>query len=150
MMTKKRFKLSSFVSLVLRRNQEVLLIRRANTGYEDGLYCCAGGSVDGNEPITDALMREAKEELGIILKKEHLRVVHVIHRKLKRDYDSELIGFFIEATEWEGEPQNMEPHKHDDVAWFTLNNLPQNTIPILKHVLKMLDENIFYSEFGWE
>jgi len=144
------FKLASFVSLILRRDQEVLLIRRSNTGYEDGLYCCAGGKIDGNEPATEALIREAREELGIILKKEHLKVVHVVHRKLKRDYDPELIGFFIEATKWEGIPQNMEPHKHDDIAWFPLHNLPENLMPTFKHVASMIENNIFYSELGWE
>lgn len=149
-MNHEHFKLAPFVSLILRKNNDVLLIKRANTGYEDGLYCCAGGKVDGNEPITEALMREAQEELGITLKKEHLKVVHVIHRKLNRNYDSELIGFFIEATIWEGTPQNMEPHKHDDISWFSLNKLPENLMPTFKHVANMLEKNIFYSELGWE
>ncbi len=154
-MAKERFKLGAFVCLILRKNEKILLIRRSNTGSGDGFYACAGGGVDGDEPITQAMIREADEELGITLKEENLRVVHVIHAKGRQDsrgslYSTECVGFFLEATEWEGEPRNMEPHKHDDVAWFSLNDLPKNTYPRLRHVLEMLNKNVFYSEYGWE
>lgn len=147
-MQKERFKIGSFVSLILRKDTKVLLIRRFNTGCEDGMYGCAGGGVDGNEPITQALVREADEELGIKLKREHLNVVHVVHRK--NGLGQEMIGFFIEATAWEGDPYNREPHKCDDLAWFELDQLPDNCQPTFKHVLAMLNKKVFYSEFGWE
>jgi ADP-ribose pyrophosphatase YjhB (NUDIX family) len=148
---KERFKIVPFVSLILRKDDKLLLIRRAQTGCDDGFYCCAGGGVDGNEPITHALIREAKEELGIQLKKEHVKVVHVLHKRFKTaEHFGETIGFFVEATEWEGEPQNMEPHLHDDIAWFPIHDLPNNTMESLKHVIKMLAQNISFSEHGWE
>lgn len=147
-MQQERFKLGSFVSLILRRGSEVLLIRRFNTGCEDGMYGCAGGGVDGNEPITHALIREASEELGIKIKKEHVNVVHIVHRK--NPQHQEMIGFFLEASEWEGEPCNMEPHKCDDLQWFDIKKLPDNCQPAFKHVLAMLDQNKFFSEMGWE
>ena len=147
-MQKERFKLASFVSLILRRGPEVLLIRRYNTGCEDGMYGCAGGCVDGNEPITQALIREASEELGIKLKKEQVKVVHIVHRK--NSQGQEMIGFFVEASEWEGAPCNMEPHKCDALGWFHINKLPDNCQSVFKHVLAMLDQKQFFSEMGWE
>lgn len=147
---KERFKMNAYVTMILRKDDKILLIKRSKTGVADGYYACAGGGIDGEEPAKNAMVREAREELGITVRKENLKMVHIVHNKQALLVGNESIGFFMEATKWDGDPQNMEPHKHDDVAWFTLNNLPQNTIPILKHVLKMLDENIFYSEFGWE
>lgn len=147
-MHKERFKIGSYVSLILKNENKILLIRRFQTGIDDGLYGCAGGGIDGNESITQAIIREACEELGIKLKKEHLTIVHVLHRKHSQGYES--IGFHILATAWEGEPQNMEPHKCDDLVWVELENLPQNTQPHLKHVITMVKENIFFSELGWE
>lgn len=141
-----RFKIVSFVALILRKDGHILLIRRFNTGDGDGLYALAGGGIDGNEPATQAIVREAHEELGITLKKEHLKVVHVLHSKTNYE---EAVGFFIEATAWQGEPQNMEPHKHDDVRWFASDKLPHNTFPALKNILKLIDKNIFFSEHGW-
>jgi ADP-ribose pyrophosphatase YjhB (NUDIX family) len=147
-MQKQPFKISSYVALILKNENNILLIRRFQTGIDDGCYGCAGGKINGNEPITQALIREAYEELGIILKKEHLKVVHVLHRKHKQGY--EVIGFYILATTWEGNPQNMEPHKCDDIIWVDVATLPENTQPHFKHVIKMLQNNIFFSEFGWE
>lgn len=146
-MAQERFKIIPYVSLILRKDQEILLIRRSNTGYDDGFYACAGGGVDGNETMTDAIIREAQEELGIILKKEHLHVVHVLHNKHQNNVET--VGFYIETTEWEGEPQNMEPHKHDFVGWFALDNLPTDTMSTLKQVIAMREKNVFYSELGW-
>ena len=148
-MARERFKIGAFVALILRKQEMILLIRRSNTGSGDGFYACAGGGVDGDESITQAMIREADEELGIKLKKENLKIVHIVHSKQQQS-SNECVGFFIEATEWEGEPQNMEPHKHDDVAWFNLNNLPQNTFPRLIHVIEMIDKKNFYSEYGWD
>lgn len=147
-MPKERFKLGPFVALLLQKDQKILLIKRQNTGCDDGLYGCPGGGVDGNEPVTQALIREAQEELGITLKKEHLRVVHVLHKR--HTLGTETVGFFIRATEWDAEPQNMEPDKHEHICWFELDNLPSNIIPSLKHVLEMVEKDIFYSEHGWD
>jgi 8-oxo-dGTP diphosphatase len=145
-MQRERFKIVSYVSLILRKGDDVLLIRRYQTGSNDGLYACAGGGVDGNEPVTHAIIREAREELGIELKKKDLRVVHVLHSK---NPTNETIGFFIEAAQWEGEPRNMEPHKCDDVKWMPAKALPENSMPHLKQVMHHVERNSFYSEFGW-
>lgn len=147
-MEQERFKVVPFVSLILKRGSHVLLIRRQNTGTDDGMYGCAGGGVDENEPVTQALIREAAEELGITIKKEHLRVAHILQRKYP--HGQEMIGFYIEATEWEGEPCNMEPHKCGDIAWFDINQLPENCQPSFKQVVAMLDRDVFFSEMGWE
>jgi ADP-ribose pyrophosphatase YjhB (NUDIX family) len=146
-MSKERFKLVPFVALILRKGTKILLIRRYNTGYDDGTWACAGGGVDGKEPVTNAVIREAREELGIKLKSENLKMAHVLHAQ--HSIGHETIGFFIEATEWEGEPKNMEPHKCDNIGWFDLNELPENLIPTFGHVVQMLEKNVFYSEFGW-
>ena len=147
-MQKERYKTGAFVSLILKRGSEVLLIRRFNTGCEDGMYGCAGGGLEAHEPVTQAVVREAEEELGIKLNKEALKTVHVVHRR--NDLGQEMVGFFIEAFQWQGEPRNMEPHKCDDLQWFNINALPDNCQPTFKHVVAMLKNDVFFSEMGWE
>jgi 8-oxo-dGTP pyrophosphatase MutT (NUDIX family) len=138
----------AFVSLILRRGSEVLLIRRFNTGSEDGMYNCAGGGIDAGEPAMKAMIRESHEELGIKLKEEGLRVVHIMHRK--NSFGVETVGFFIEACDWAGEPCNKEPHKCDDIQWFDCKKLPDGCHPAIKHVFAMIERNKFFSEIGWE
>lgn len=78
------------------------------------------GHLDGNETIEQAMCREAKEEGGLILKPLNIEIVHVMHRKTMNG--SEAIHYFCTVHNWEGEPVNNEPHKCDDLSWFTIND----------------------------
>ncbi len=60
------------VYLILEKDNKILLLRRYNTGYNDGLYSLPSGHVEDGEFPIDALIREAQEEIGIIIAKEHL------------------------------------------------------------------------------
>ncbi|WP_228059029.1 NUDIX domain-containing protein [Nostoc sp. LEGE 06077] len=80
-MTNNPFKLIPDSYLILIKDEKILLIRRFNTGYEDGNYSVVAGLVDGNETFVQAVVREAKEEVGIDLNIQDLEVVHIIHRK---------------------------------------------------------------------
>ena len=64
-MLEKRNTIPITALLMLRKGNKVLLLRRFNTGYEDGNYCFPGGHVEKGEPIYKAMIREAKEEIGI-------------------------------------------------------------------------------------
>ena len=56
--------------IVLMRDNQVMLLKRFNTGYEDGKYSLIAGHVDEGETFTQCIIREAKEESGILLKPE--------------------------------------------------------------------------------
>src|SRR6185369_159344 len=78
-MTGTHFTLIPAVHLFLFKEKKVLLARRFNTGFEDGNYSVPAGHVDGNEPMTAAMIREAKEEVGIEIQPENLQFAHVMH-----------------------------------------------------------------------
>lgn len=141
-----RHKLIPASYLVLRRDDKVLLLRRFNTGYEDGKYSMPAGHVDAGETFTATVIREACEEIGIILKAENVRMAHIMHRK---SVHTERIDTFFIAEEWTGELKNMEPNKCDDLSWFHLDKLPENTIPYIRQALECIRDGKFYSEFGW-
>lgn len=142
-----RFHLLCTVSIILIKDNKVFLIRRANTGFFDGMYEVPAGHLDGGEPITKAASREAKEEAGIDIKAEDLKVVHIMHR-----YGSqkERIEFFLVAENWIGEPRNVEPEKCDHADWFDMDNLPENLVPKFKHALTQFRAGEIFSEFDWE
>ncbi len=147
-MARKLFKLAPFVSIILKRDNQILLIMRTNTGFADGLYGMPGGSVDGGQTVAQSACREAKEELGITVVPEDLEVVHVCH--INGEGDFEALGFYLETTKWQGEPTNAEPHLHDHIAWFDINKLPENTMSIIKFNIGYILQNKVYSEFGWD
>jgi 8-oxo-dGTP diphosphatase len=103
-MSTERFRAVVAVHLLLLRGEEVLLLRRANTGYEDGNYSVVAGHLDGNETATAAMIREAAEEAGIVVAPTDLRFVHVMHRKETAEAN-ERIDLFFAATRWQGEPK---------------------------------------------
>ncbi len=133
------------VYLLLIKEENVLFIRRYNTGWKDGYYSLIAGHLDGNETVTQAMIREAREEAGITIKKKNVRVVHVMHRMS----DVEYIDFFLLADTWKGEPHITEPDKCDDMQWFPINNLPNKMLPYVKDAIKSYKKNIIFSESNW-
>ena len=140
-----RFKLILSVYLILIKDGKALLLRRQNTGYEDGNYSLVAGHADGDESATAATVREAAEESGLKIKPSDLRFAHCMHRR----QDDERVDLFFTTDKWQGDPQNMEPEKCDDLSWFPLVDLPPNTIPYIRQALDSYRQGIHYSEF-WE
>ena len=135
--------------LILIQNNQVLLQRRFQTGWMDGMYSLPAGHIENEESATNALLREVKEEIGIELKKEDISVAHVIHRFV--DTQHQYIDFFYTATNWEGQPSICEPEKCDSLEWFSITDLPsQETIPYIREVLQNIQKGVLYSEHGWE
>jgi ADP-ribose pyrophosphatase YjhB (NUDIX family) len=146
-MSKARFMLRATVYLILVKNNGILLLRRFNTGWEDGNYSLISGHLDGQETVTQAMMREAKEEAGISIKTKDLHVAHAMHRKSEEDL--EFIDFFLVADTWKGEPKITEPDKCDEMKWFPFDNLPRNLLHHVKQAIENFQHNIAFSEFGW-
>src|SRR5689334_20116430 len=113
-----RFRHLVAVHLFLIRDGEVLLLRRANTGFADGQYSVVAGHLDGDETVGTAARREAQEEAGITIAPEDIEVVGVMQRRADRPGDDEWIDFFVVARQWAGVVRNMEPQKCDDLSWF--------------------------------
>ena len=58
MANKERFKLIASVYAFFIEDKEILLLRRFQTGYEDGKYGLVAGHVDGGESMRNAMARE--------------------------------------------------------------------------------------------
>lgn len=148
-MSKERFKIIPAVYLFLERDNKILLLRRFNTGYEDGNYSVVAGHLDGDEPCTKAMIREAKEEAGITLRRDNMEVVHIMHRKTLNEVN-ERMDIFLKASVWDGEIKIMEPNKCDELKWFSFGELPENIIPYTLSAILNIKKGKFFSEFGWE
>jgi len=134
---------SSYLALV--KDDKVLLSRRFNTGYMDGHYSLPAGHVEEGETIEDCLVREVKEEIGIMIKKNDVQLTHTMHRK---EEDIRLDFFFI-INRYSGEIKNMETNKCDELKWFKLNQLPSNILPYIKQGIEMSLKNVLYSDIGF-
>lgn len=143
-MTNKRFTLQAACYLILIKEDKILLSRRYNTGWEDGKYTLISGHLEGNETVKQAMIREAKEEAGIIIKSVDLHMAHTMHRKSNDNL--EYIDFFLIAEKWQGEPRIVEPEKCDDMRWFSLKNLPKNTLFHIRQAIENYFRKVPFSE----
>ncbi|MCM3811906.1 methyltransferase domain-containing protein [Streptomyces sp. DR7-3] len=116
------------VHLILRRGGDVLLARRANTGYADGLLHAPSGHVEDGEDVRAALLRETAEEVGLSLAPDEVRAVLVLQHKAPTG--AARTGWFFEAEVGEGgpEPVNREPEKCSELGWFPLDALPDDMV----------------------
>jgi len=147
-MSKERPKVIPTVYLILVKDNKILLSRRFNTGFADGKYSFPAGHLDNDEEtFKQAIIREAKEEIGVEI--VDLELVHVMHRKQLEPTNERRINLFFIASKWRGEPKIMEPNKCDDLSWFEIDKLPNNVIPYIKQAIDCLKNKITYSEYGW-
>ncbi|HUB93539.1 MAG TPA: NUDIX domain-containing protein [Verrucomicrobiae bacterium] len=137
-----RFTVIPTAYLLLRRDDKVLLLRRANTGYMDGYYSLVAGHLETSEPATAGMVREAKEEADITISPTDLKLIHIGHR-----YNRSRLDLFFETNLWKGTITNVEPDKCDDLSWHSLNQLPDTTIPYVRLVLDAISNGFMYTEY---
>ncbi|OGH64859.1 MAG: hypothetical protein A2821_00055 [Candidatus Magasanikbacteria bacterium RIFCSPHIGHO2_01_FULL_41_23] len=140
---KNYFRVIPAVFLILVRNNKILLLRRTNTGHMDGHYSMIAGHLEPGETLREAMQREAKEESSVSVALDDLELSSIDHRVV-----DERVNYFFVARKWEGEPQNLEPKKCDDLSWFNLANLPENTIYYIREAIENYKKNKRYSDFS--
>lgn len=145
-MASEKFLIRAAVYLILLKRNKILLSRRFNTGWMDGYYSLVAGHLDGNEPVSRAMIREAKEEAGIAIKRKDLMPAVVMHRVYS---GQEYVDFFFVAKKWIGDPIIMEPNKCDGMNWFSLSKLPKDLLPYIKEAIDGYKRRIPFLESGW-
>ncbi|GAB2454963.1 hypothetical protein GCM10007967_06260 [Xylanimonas ulmi] len=137
-----RFRVVPAAYVLLRRTgqsgaPEVLLQLREGTGFMDGHWAAgAAGHVEADESVVAAAVREAREELGVVLDPDDLRPVTVMHRGQPGGPALEQrVDVFFEADRWRGRPRRAETAKAADLRWFALDALPE---PVVPHELRVL------------
>jgi 8-oxo-dGTP pyrophosphatase MutT (NUDIX family) len=150
---KERFLTPSAIILMLIKNEDgrekVLLQRRQNTGFADGMWdLSCSGHVEHGESMADAAVREAKEELGIIINKSDLRFVTLIH-KYERERDLTYYNGYFVCENYLNVPAICEPQKCSELKWFDISSLPCDLIPDRKLALQALKTPAPYIEVGW-
>lgn len=147
-MKRERNKAVPAVYLILERDDGcILLMRRCNTGYQDGNYNLPSGHVEDGELPVEAMIREAKEEIGIDLMREDLHFMHISYRP-KHDETGNRVDIFFHAMQWSGEVRNVELHKCNDLKWTHSNALPVNMTPHVRQIIGYVRQGIVYSELG--
>lgn len=132
--------------LLLVRNEELLFLRRCHTGYCDEQLGLPSGHVEEGESILQAVVREASEEIGLVLHPDHLDLVHVRDRNAE---DGHRVDFFFVCDTWEGTVHNAEPHKCSELMWINPTQLPDDVIPYIQEVIQHIASGSLLSHEQW-
>lgn len=148
-----RFRLVPAAYVYLRRESDVLLQLRQNTGFMDGYWAAAiAGHVEAGESVTATAIREATEEVAVTIPASALTALTVLHRTDGSDDPVEQrADFFFESRFWIGEPRIVEEAKCADLRWFPLEALPDRLPPHERYVLDRLrdDDLSAFAPFGF-
>ncbi len=113
----------------------VLSKRSKNCRDEHGRWDCGGGGLEFGDTVENTLKKEIKEEYCTdILECEFLgfRDIHREHEGVKTHWISIEFKVLVDKKK----VKNGEPHKFDEVKWFSLKNLPS---PLHSQLPKFLE-----------
>ncbi|MCP2323579.1 GrpB-like predicted nucleotidyltransferase (UPF0157 family)/ADP-ribose pyrophosphatase YjhB (NUDIX family)/inosine/xanthosine triphosphate pyrophosphatase family protein [Hamadaea flava] len=136
------------VHMILRRDDgKILLARRSQTSYGDGMLALPSGHLEAGETTAEAVLRETAEETGVVVDLADLRLVHVLHRA--GDGGADRIGLFYLADRWSGRPVNAEPDRCSELVWADPADLPPDVIAYPAQGIHAGLAGQAYGEFGW-
>ncbi|MGV0625741.1 NUDIX hydrolase [Mycolicibacter minnesotensis] len=109
------------VTAVVRRGEEVLLVKRA----DNGIWAPVTGIVDPGEEPADAAVREVAEETGVTAVPERLAWVHVTAPVTHVNGDRAQYLDHVFAMRWvAGEPYPAD-EESTDARWYPRSALPE-------------------------
>ena len=121
----------SAVHLILTDGNKILVQKRAKNGSKlwPGYYALPAGHIDEGENQYEALVREAREELGIELDPKDIIKEYTVLRRNFFDIDGKrlepYIDYYFEMEKYTGTPSIMEKDKCEELKWVDINNLPE-------------------------
>lgn len=136
--------------VLVRKAGKLLFVLREHTGYMNGFYSLPAGRVEAGETYLQGALREAKEEVGLVLNAAKLRHVFTQHRWTAGTEAQARTDVFFEAIDWAGEPVNNEPTVHSEIAWLPAADLPANIMDHQLHALQRIAAGETYGEFGFQ
>jgi mutator protein MutT len=137
------------VYLIGTRGDTVLLGKRQNTGHMDGCWSLIAGHVDEGESSTRAMIRELQEECGVRIEPNELSLIGSMHHK-SPPYD--YINYIFHVDLMNHEPQNVEQHKCESLAFHSVTSLPT---PMEQYVMDIIQKSVpqkglWICEYGWD
>lgn len=118
----------SAVHMIIMKGDKMLIQKRKGSKLWPGYYALPAGHIDEGENQYDALVREAKEELGITINPKDIIKEDVVLRRNYFKIDEKVlepyIDYYFYLTKYEGTPTIVEEDKCDELLWASFEELP--------------------------
>lgn len=123
------------------RGKYLLAKRSVNCRDEHGMWDCGGGGLEFGDTVLNTLQKEIAEEYCTdIISSEFLgyRDVHREHNGKKTHWVA--LDFLVQVDPVK--VKNGEPHKFDDIGWFTIDSFPKDLHSQLPNFLSLYQSKI--------
>jgi ADP-ribose pyrophosphatase YjhB (NUDIX family) len=117
--------------LFIKRNEE----KRKKYGKEWGNV---GGRVELGETSEEACIREAKEEIGVNLDRENLKMIKIIEAPNSPIYGIYHVIHFVYATSIPENTKIKINHESEGFQWFDMDNLPDKMLDKKEDILEFV------------
>ncbi|MGW6574021.1 NUDIX hydrolase [Streptomyces sp. NPDC054945] len=97
------------------------------------------------ESALACLVREAKEEAGLVINPADVELAHVVDAPGSLP----LMQLVFRASRWEGVPQVLEPDKCLTWQWWPRHELPDRLVSYTRTAITAISEGRPYSQLGW-
>ena len=123
------------VGVILDADHNILITRRAPDAHQGDLWEFPGGKVEAGESLTEALARELREELGIVIGRTSALL------EVRHDYGDKSVLLDVHVVwEFSGEARALEDQPMAWVAPAELGgySFPAANMPIVAAVARLL------------
>jgi len=133
----RRFGLGVFVCIFNSKFSKTLLLKRNEEKRKkfNSDWGNIGGRIEFGEKSIQACIREAKEEIGITLDIEKLKLIEI--KEIPEYFHGVHAVQFIYATTMDEKEKITINNESDSYKWFDLDKLPDRTIDSKDELLKM-------------
>ena len=109
--------MNNVVAAIIKKNNQFLIVQRNKKKYLGLKWEFPGGKVQKSETFEEALLREIKEELNIIIN---------MHKKIGEEkYKDEKIDIVLHYYLCSHESGTIKLNEHEDLAWVEKKNFDQ-------------------------
>lgn len=137
------------VHLYLERDGKVLLgLRHHDSPFAPLEHHFLAGHCE-QESAVACLIREAREEAGLVIEAEDVELVHAVH-VVDTPGTQPRLQLVFRAHRWAGEPRVLEPDKCLGWEWWPLDALPEPLVGYTRAALDGIRNGRLYTELGWK
>ena len=125
------------VAVVIREGKLLMALRK--DGYCQNQYAVPGGGLHWGATFEVSASDELWEEAGM---HAHTAKLLKVYNRVVLEEDHHYVVAFVRIHA-HGEPVNVEPDKHGPWEWFDLKDLPENTLPPIKWLVRDYGPDFF-------
>lgn len=129
----------SIVACCVVHRRKILLLKRNSKSTASNTWCMPGGRLEQNESPLQAVIRETKEETGIVLYPDQINLVKTICVRILAPRQDYLLHLFRSELAESKDCQVLLNHEHTDYLWTELEAAKNlDLIPSGKEILQRI------------